>query len=241
MDLTIRPREAGETAKEFAYRVLRENICSLSLAPGDPLGDQEIAGLLGISRTPVREAIIQLKNESEIIEVYPQSGMKVALIDLDKIHEVRLARLALEKEIIRICCEKRTEEDLTWLEENIALQQFYYGRKDMAKALELDNEMHHRFFVIAECEFIYRFTRGPMLHFDRVRSMVSHYESFGSALADHAEILAAVRDRDADRAEEMVRRHLDRWFMNEEKLRAQYPAYFRDSDRPSAGSVRQAV
>ena len=80
MDLTIRPREAGETAKEFAYRVLRDNICSLGLAPGEAVGDQEIAGLLGISRTPVREAIIQLKNESEIIEVFPQSGMKVALI-----------------------------------------------------------------------------------------------------------------------------------------------------------------
>ena len=45
MDLTIRPREAGETAKEFAYRVLRDNICSLGLAPGEALGDQEIAGL----------------------------------------------------------------------------------------------------------------------------------------------------------------------------------------------------
>ena len=69
MNLTIRPREAGETAKEFAYRVLRDNICSLNLAPGDPLTDHEIAESLGISRTPVREAIIQLKNEAEIIEV----------------------------------------------------------------------------------------------------------------------------------------------------------------------------
>ena len=227
MNLTIRPREAGETAKDYAYRVLRDNICSLGLPPGDPLADHEIAELLGISRTPVREAVIQLKNEAEIIEVYPQSGMRVAYIDLDKIHEVRLARLALEKEVIRLCCEKRTEEDLNWLEENIALQQFYYGRQDMEKTLELDDEMHHRFFIIAGCEFIYRFTRGPMIHFDRVRSMVSHYESFGEALADHTRILEAVRDRNADRAEKMIREHLDRWFMNEEKLRAQYPEYLK--------------
>ena len=66
-----------------------------------------------------------------------------------------------------------------------------------------------------------------MIHFDRVRSMVSHYESYGAALADHALILKAVRDRDKDRAEAVVREHLDRWFMNEEKLRAQYPAYFK--------------
>ena len=229
MNLTVRPREAGETAKEFAYRVLRDNICSLDLAPGDPLTDHEIAELLGISRTPVREAVIQLKNEAEIIEVYPQSGMKVAYIDLEKIHEVRLARLALEKEVIRLCCEKRTEEDLAWLEENIALQQFYYGRQDMDKAFELDNEMHHRFFIIAGCEFIYRFTRGPMIHFDRVRSVVAHFESFGDALADHAKILDAIRDRDADRAVELIRKHLDRWFMNEEKLRIQHPEYFRET------------
>ena len=68
MDLTIRPRNAGETAKEFAYRVLRENICSMQLAPGDSLGDQEIAGLLGVSRTPVREAIYDLAKVSIILK-----------------------------------------------------------------------------------------------------------------------------------------------------------------------------
>lgn len=241
MDLTIRPRNAGETAKEFAYRVLRENICSMQLAPGDSLGDQEIAGLLGVSRTPVREAIIQLKNESEIIEIYPQSGMKVALIDPEKIREVRLARLALEKEIVRICCEKRSEEDLAWLEENIALQQFYYSRKDMQKAFELDNEMHHRFFGIADCEFIYHFSRGPLLHFDRVRHIASYYESFADSIADHSDILEAIRDRDADRAEALIRRHLDRWFMNEKKLRAEHPAFFQDAAGQQPGKAEQEV
>ena len=57
--------------------------------------------------------------------------------------------------------------------------------------------------------------------------MVSHYESFGEALADHTRILEAVRGRNADQAEKMIREHLDRWFMNEEKLRAQYPEYLK--------------
>ena len=99
----------------------------------------------------------------------------------------------------------------------------------MDKAFELDNEMHHRFFIIAGCEFIYRFTRGPMIHFDRVRSVVAHFESFGDALADHAKILDAIRDRDADRAESLIRDHLNRWFMNEEKLRIQHPEYFKEA------------
>ena len=215
--------------REVVFHTLRKAIIQGELQPGERLMEVTLANKLGVSRTPVREAIIQLKNEAEIIEVYPQSGMKVAYIDLEKIHEVRLARLALEKEVIRLCCEKRTEGDLAWLEENIALQQFYYGRQDMDKAFELDNEMHHRFFIIAGCEFIYRFTRGPMIHFDRVRSVVAHFESFGEALTDHSKILDAIRDRDADRAVELIRKHLDRWFMNEEKLRIQHPEYFRET------------
>ena len=67
MNLICEPRREGETAREYAYSMLRENIANLNLEPGCTLNDTNIAAQLGISRTPVREAINQLKGESEII------------------------------------------------------------------------------------------------------------------------------------------------------------------------------
>ena len=69
-------RKAGETARQYAYRLLRNEIISLELKPGSPFNDGEFAGRIGLSRTPVREAVIQLSEESRIIEIFPQRGMR---------------------------------------------------------------------------------------------------------------------------------------------------------------------
>ena len=100
--MTIEARQAGETAKEYAYRIIKENIITLELEPGSTLNDMEISQMIGISRTPVREAIIKLKEESDIIEIFPQRGMRIALIDTDIVQEVRFLRLTLEKAMVEL-------------------------------------------------------------------------------------------------------------------------------------------
>ena len=81
--------------------------------------------MIGISRTPVREAVIQLSEESRIIEIFPQRGMRIALIDVDLVEEARFLRLVLEKAAVELVCGQADEEDLQWLDENIRLQEFY--------------------------------------------------------------------------------------------------------------------
>ena len=70
-------RRKGETAREYAYRMIREQIISLGLKPGEAFNDMEFAAKIGVSRTPVREAVIQLSEESRIIEIFPQRGIDV--------------------------------------------------------------------------------------------------------------------------------------------------------------------
>ena len=70
-------RRKGETAREYAYRMIREQIISLGLKPGEAFNDMEFAAKIGVSRTPVREAVIQLSEESRIIEIFPQRGMRI--------------------------------------------------------------------------------------------------------------------------------------------------------------------
>ena len=95
----------------------------------------EISQMIGISRTPVREAIIKLKEESDIIEIFPQRGMRIALIDTDIVQEVRFLRMTLEKAMVELACDMAQEADFVWLEENLTLQEFYLKKRQPAVQL----------------------------------------------------------------------------------------------------------
>ena len=227
MKLDVPERAAGQTARDYAYAVIRENLVRLNLTPGSILNDVEIAEALGISRTPVREAINQLKSESEIIEIYPQRGMKVALIDLNMIREVRYFRTVLEMEMIRACCRKAAEEDLKWFEDSVAMQQFFLERKRPEQTMQLDNEFHKKLYDIAGCSHIYHFNRGMMIHYDRVRTLEMEDDNYREAVEDHDHMVSAMRRKDEEGAAELMRLHLERGVRNEKRVLAKHPEYFK--------------
>lgn len=236
MKLEFEPRKSGETAREFSYNVIRKNIANLNLEPGCALNDMEIAVRLGVSRTPVREAINQLKGESEIIEIYPQRGMKVALIDPHVIRNVRLMRMLIEKEMVRKCCVKASSSDIRWMERNIELQHFYLEHREMQKTVELDNELHEKFYTIAGYDYIYRSTRGSMIHYDRVRMLEAFYASYLDSIADHTKMVRAIEGNCPAEACRLIEVHLDRGILNEEKLWKEYPQYFKKEGLEDEGS-----
>ena len=174
----------------------------------------------------MREAINQIKNESDIIEIYPQRGMKISLIDTGIINQVRDLRVMLEKRALRLCCRNRSEEDLKWMDDNVALQHFYYDRGDVGTAMEQDDLLHRKIFEIAGMEYIHRMTRGLMLQYNRVRVLETFYDSYGDSINDHEAIVDAIRQQESRAAEKLVDIHLGRWVENERKLRKQYPEYF---------------
>ena len=148
-------RRKGETAREYAYRMIREQIISLGLKPGEAFNDMEFAAKIGVSRTPVREAVIQLSEESRIIEIFPQRGMRIALIDVELVEEARFLRVLLEKQIAGMCCEMATEEDIKWLQEKVGLQEFYMENSHPEMMMQLDDEMHRKLFMICHRELTY--------------------------------------------------------------------------------------
>ncbi|MEY8353985.1 GntR family transcriptional regulator [Lachnospiraceae bacterium 54-53] len=222
-------RQAGETAKEYAYRILKENIITLELKPGSTLNDMEISQMIGISRTPVREAIIKLKEESNIIEIFPQRGMRIALIDTEVVQEARFLRMTLEKAMVELACDMAREEDFLWFEENLTLQEFYLKNDIFPKLLDLDNELHRKLFVICRKEQIYRVSRGLSIHYDRVRNMEAGAAIHGlKTVEDHRNLVRAIRDKDKENAKQIMEVHLDRWLLNEQTLRKEYPQYFKN-------------
>ena len=89
--MTIEERLPGESVRDYAFRVIKQNIVSVELKPGSLLSENELSSRLGISRTPVREALSDLARVS-ILETLPQRGTFIALIDPKMVEDSRFLR-----------------------------------------------------------------------------------------------------------------------------------------------------
>jgi len=225
--MQVNPRKPGEAAREYALRVIKENIISLDLEPGSSLNDMEISVQLGISRTPVREAIMEL-SKNKIIEIYPQRGSRIALIDLELVNEARFLRLVLERAIVEQACEMATAKDIMHLEENLRVQEFYAAKGITLELLRLDDLFHEMLFRICKKELIYSITNGLSIHADRVRHMALSAVKDLKVVSDHKRLIEAIADRDKELAVSILVEHLTRYIGEEKEVREVYPHYFKD-------------
>ena len=218
-------RLAGETARDYAFRVIKDNVVSLELKPGTLVSENEIAMELGISRTPVREAIIDLAKVS-VIEILPQRGSYVALIDPKMVEESRFLRHVLDRAVIKVACERAGEDDLAELEENVHLQEFYLEKDNPSKIYELDNEFHYLIYKAADKSTIYDMRSTMMIHFDRVRTLSVAAVKDMKIVSDHRGMLEAIKTKDQEEAVRLVDKHLSRYQVDEAMIEEQYPEYF---------------
>lgn len=223
--MKISEKKAGETARDYAFRVIKDNIVSLEFIPGTFVSENEMALELGLSRTPVREAIIDLAKAS-VIETVPQRGNYVTLIDPEMVNESRFLRQVLDKAVIQVACESHDEEGLAMLEENVQLQEFYLDKNAENKIFLLDNQFHEGIYKIAKKGRIFEMRSTLMIHFDRVRSLAVETVKDMKIVKDHREMLEAIKRNDKEAAVALVDKHLGRYQFDQDIIRAQYPEYF---------------
>lgn len=216
----------NETMRDFSLRVLKHNIISLDMEPGKMYSEKELSSELGLSRTPMREALLQL-SKVKIVEIYPQRGSAVAWIDYGLVDEARFIREALECAVVRQVCQTATDEQLALLNSNVLRQQKYLEANNTDPLLQLDNDFHKQLFVLANKMQSYDFTSSMTIHFDRVRSMAITAVKDILFVAEHAQILEAIQARDGDKAAELMHEHLTRFRIDESTLRQKYPQYFK--------------
>lgn len=220
-------RYPRETGREFALRVIKNNIIRLELEPGSHVSEKNLADEMGLSRTPVREALIELA-KGGIVEIYPQRGSVVALIDYSLVEEARFMRSVMENAVVRLVCEMASPEDILKLGENLKLQEFYLDSTDTGRLMELDDEFHKLLFDIAQKSQSYLLMQNLTLHFDRVRNMALSAVKELKIVQDHQAIVEAIRQRDAEKAGELMEIHLSRYKIDEEAIRRKYDArYFK--------------
>jgi DNA-binding GntR family transcriptional regulator len=190
-----------------AYHAIREMIVSLELRPGAVIDERALMEMLGIGRTPIREALRRLAQE-RLVEVYPRRGMFVTSVEIRDLASLTEVRSLLESHAARLAAERTTDEDRIALE---ALLGELEARTDLdpSELMALDERIHrqvygsaHNPFLEATLEEHYVLAlRIWYLALDRARELEE-------AVLGHRELLEAILDGDSDRAEETMLRHV---------------------------------
>ena len=220
---------ASRSAREIAYETIRSRIITMDLKPGDELNDRELAQELGISRTPMREALIML-NIAHMVVIKPQSGTHVAPIDLKLMEMEQFARYTLEKEILnrlRGRVTPRQEEEYRSNIETYRVLEADMSQPDRtARMLEMDNAFHRKSFELCGMEAHYDHMLASLQHVERIRKFSLQTNENKSVCAAHTRILEMVLHGTADELGEALESHLNRYKLSVEQARSVHPEYF---------------
>ena len=220
---------SGGSARDTAYQVIRDKIIHLELKPGEALSDRLLADELGMSRTPVREALIILAAANMVV-LKPQSGTFVAPIDTEWMAMEQFSRCAMEKEIVAMACSRVTKE-LTWqYGQNMRMYHHYANSAAPDRSirlLELDNEFHKFAFTAAERENNFFYMLGSLQHIERMRFLSVMVTNQNVIYADHMKISRALIEGDRDEALRAMETHLARYLEDIKLIREKFPEYFR--------------
>jgi DNA-binding GntR family transcriptional regulator len=214
-----------ESNREFALRVIRENIINLELKPGSMISEQDLADELGLSRTPVHEALQELA-QTKIIEILPQRGSRISLIDMNLVEEAVFIRSTLEAAIIELACTTATEEDIQQLEENVNLQEFYLAKGNLDKIMELDNAFHKYIYTMTNKMQCYSMVKLMNIHHDRVRELHLHTSNTTTIIEEHKKILEHFKSHNSTGVKELIEMHLKHLYLDEKEIRKKYEEFF---------------
>ncbi len=206
--------DGSASLEEKVYLSLEEQIISQKLRPGEAVTEMKLSRELGVSRTPVREALQRLDREG-LIKLIPNKGAVVLGISEQDLIDIYKIRMRLEGLAARIAAEKNDEAFCRELGDNVDLTGFYMAKGDIEKVKNLDSEFH---------DIIYRCCESRMLGktLSELHRYIASYRKLSLAvsgridrsLAEHKEIYDAIASGNADAADELMSKHVERALEN---------------------------
>jgi DNA-binding GntR family transcriptional regulator len=219
-----RPRTA--TASARIYADLRAELISMQRLPGAVISEAEIALSYGVSRTPVREAILKLADDG-LVEIFPQSGIYVSRIPIAALPEAILVRKALEETTARLAAERATPSQVLTLHAIVERQREADAARDSDAFHDADERFHAGIAEVAGHPGIWTLIQQVKLQADRYRRLtLPQVGRIGDAIIEHQAILAAIEARDPARARLAMESHLERLLRDISATQSINPEFF---------------
>jgi DNA-binding GntR family transcriptional regulator len=196
-------------AWQQVYDTLRKAIVSVELEPGLSVSEHELSQRLGVSRTPVREALIRLSEEG-LVGIYPQTGTVIAPISYPKVYQSLVIRSALECRSIRYAIPVITPELVDRLRAIILDQKRHVRHGNDEEFLLADDAFHRSMVEISGNLEVWKVIESTKAHHDRVRHLSTHLRVYNKQrVQEHEAIIDALARHDAADSERLLELHLD--------------------------------
>jgi DNA-binding GntR family transcriptional regulator len=206
---------------------LRRRIIALDLPPGSPLSRAELQARYAVSSTPVRDALLRLKEEG-LVEIYPQSRTVVSRIDLRHAREAHFVRSSVERNIVRTLASNPPDALVRKLRHIVSLQEQYAQEGDLEAFAGLDMAFHETLFDASGYQRLFAVIRRESVHIDRLRALhLPLGDKVARIVADHRRVLDAIAAGSPEGAEEAMAHHLSQSIAIANMLSRDRPDYFR--------------
>ncbi|MDR3130109.1 MAG: GntR family transcriptional regulator [Treponema sp.] len=214
------------SVQDLVYTALRKSIINLNLAPGTAVSEKEIARLYQVSRTPVREAFIHLSREG-LVQVIPQKGTLVSLIDLCRVNQEFFLRENLELAVQAPFLRNSRAGHFARLEKLVETQAEDLAQGKYIEFINHDDAFHHIFFNAAGQELSWKVLETLCGHYHRVRLLTAWFQDIAQDIIhQHGSLLKALREKDLEAARELLKKHLNQLRFEEPRLKEKFPRYF---------------
>ena len=206
--------------REVVFNTLRQAILKGELRPGERLMEIALAEKLGVSRTPIREALSALA-QNGFVDIIPQRGSYVSLIDLKRIRDILFLRYHLELPILEELIQKNLTLPLS-VEKLVLLMNFEISNENWKEAVNIDYMIHEELVKLSGHTHIWSIIKAELPHYTRFRFFEPYHNEFKGAvprsLSEHSALLEAIQLGDIDKLRDAMKSHYDYTF----ELRKEY-------------------
>jgi GntR family transcriptional regulator, rspAB operon transcriptional repressor len=225
------------SVRDQTLDTLRRRIISLQLPPGEPLSENELSQELGVSRTPVRESLILLREEG-LVQVFPQIGSFVSLVDLGRVAEAQFVREAIECASLKDAVVD--DSGLAGLREILAAQRNAEAGGDVEEFFRLDEDFHRELLRLAGHESAWTAVNSAKAHLDRARRLsLIDTRPVSTLIEQHTAVVDALEANNRTEADSSLRVHLRGVFEDVKRIQASSPELF--SDGTVSRPVRRSI
>lgn len=195
-----------ENLREKAYRIIKQRIISCQLSPGSALNERELVEEIGVSRTPIREALNRLEKET-LVTIIPGRGSFVSSITVKEINDIYQLREIIEPYVTDLVAPSFPEERLAaYRDAFLALDQ-----DDYDGLARLDSEFHSLIMDAAENDRINQVMANMYAQNQRIRFRLTRQPArLQETVDEHMAVIEAMLTRDPLKAQEAMREHLIR-------------------------------
>jgi len=221
--MNLLERLPNESNRNYVYRTVKTNIMNLTLAPGTGIGEIELSNMVGLSRTPIREALILLEKE-KLIEVLPKRKSRVSFIQLKLAYDAIFMREVVEKEIIHTACQKIDKNFLSHLESNLEVQKnLLFQGENHSTFHHLDNLFHSIIYDSVQKKSVWDAVENMSAHYNRLRQLDAiNNISLNDIVKQHEELIQIIKNKQHEAVNPFVSTHLRNIFRKIDDVKSEF-------------------